>query len=74
VTLLEEQMTTRERVLVPVRRGRMMVSPFTSDLGAADHGRGPQGHPTAGLAVQLCGDGHLSNFGVFGTGAEAGST
>ena len=52
--------------LVPVRHGRMLVSPFTFYRGAGqDHGRRPQRHPPAGLTAQLCGDAHLSNFGVF---------
>ena len=66
VALLEEQDATREPDLVPVRHGRMLVSPFTFYRGAAkimaaDLG----GTPTAGLNVQLCGDAHLSNFGAF---------
>src|SRR5580693_1907117 len=66
VGLLEDQDRTREPDLVPVRHGRMMVSPFTFYRGAArimasDLG----GTPTAGLGVQLCGDAHLSNFGLF---------
>jgi uncharacterized protein (DUF2252 family) len=66
VGLLEEQAATRVRELVPIRYGRMLVSPFTffrgaaylmaSDLAAA---------PRTGLHVQLCGDAHLSNFGVY---------
>ena len=35
VDLLEDQNTAREPDLVPVRRGRMMVSPFTFYRGAA---------------------------------------
>src|SRR3954470_24097609 len=66
VALLEEQNGTREPDLVPVRHGRMMVSPFTFYRGAArvmaaDLSR----TPSAGLDAQLCGDAHLSNFGVF---------
>jgi uncharacterized protein (DUF2252 family) len=66
VGLLQEQNRTREPDLVPVRHGRMLVSPFTFYRGAdkitaADLA----GTPTAGLQVQLCGDAHLSNFGVF---------
>jgi uncharacterized protein (DUF2252 family) len=66
IALLEEQDTTREGDLVPVRHGRMMISPFTIYLGsaklmAADLER----TPTAGLDVQLCGDAHLSNFGLY---------
>jgi uncharacterized protein (DUF2252 family) len=66
VALLEEQDKTREPDLVPVRHGRMMVSPFTFYRGnakimAADL----KGTPRSGLNVQLCGDAHLSNFGLF---------
>ena len=66
VDLLEQQNVTREQDLVPVRHGRMMVSPFTFYRGAAkimaaDLG----GTPNAGLDAQLCGDAHLSNFGGF---------
>jgi uncharacterized protein (DUF2252 family) len=66
VALLEEQNVTREPDLVPVRHGRMMVSPFTFYRGAAKiMAADLSDTPTAGLNVQLCGDAHLSNFGVF---------
>jgi len=66
VALLEEQNTTREPDLVPVRHGRMMVSPFTFYRGAAKiMAADLEDTPTAGLDVQLCGDAHLSNFGVY---------
>jgi uncharacterized protein (DUF2252 family) len=66
VALLEEQNTTREADLVPVRHGRMLVSPFTFYRGAAKiMATDLAGTPTAGLDVQLCGDAHLSNFGAF---------
>jgi uncharacterized protein (DUF2252 family) len=68
VALLEEQAQSRVPYLVPIRYGRMLVSPFTfyrggalimaSDLAAT---------PVSGITVQLCGDAHLSNFGLFGT-------
>ncbi|MFI7061280.1 DUF2252 domain-containing protein [Kribbella sp. NPDC050124] len=68
VSLLEEQARSRIPELVPVRHGRMMASPFAfyrgnvlgmaTDLAVA---------PVSGLGVQLCGDAHLSNFGVFGS-------
>jgi uncharacterized protein (DUF2252 family) len=68
VALLEEQAASRVPLLVPIRYGRMLVSPFTfyrggalimaSDLAAT---------PVSGVTVQLCGDAHLSNFGLFGT-------
>jgi uncharacterized protein (DUF2252 family) len=66
VGLLEEQNRTREPDLVPVRHGRMLVSPFTFYRGAAKiMAADLDGTSTAGLDVQLCGDAHLSNFGVF---------
>jgi uncharacterized protein (DUF2252 family) len=68
VDLLEDQNTDREPDLVPVRHGRMMVSPFTFYRGAARvMAEDLKDTPTAGLGVQLCGDAHLSNFGVFGS-------
>ncbi len=51
---------------MPVRHGRMMVSPFTFYRGAAKiMATDLKDTPTAGLTVQLCGDAHLSNFGGF---------
>ena len=60
----------RRRVpeLVPIRYGRMLVSPFTFYRGAAlIMASDLAATPTTGLRVQLCGDAHLSNFGVFGS-------
>ncbi len=66
VALLVEQNKMREPDLVPVRHGRMMVSPFTFYRGAAKvMAVDLASTPTAGLQVQLCGDAHLSNFGGF---------
>ena len=66
VALLAEQDETREPDLVPVRHGRMMVSPFTFYRGAAKiMAADLKDTPRAGLTVQLCGDAHLSNFGLF---------
>jgi uncharacterized protein (DUF2252 family) len=66
VGLLQEQNRTREPDLVPVRHGRMLVSPFTFYRGAAKiMAADLAGTPTAGLHAQLCGDAHLSNFGLF---------
>jgi uncharacterized protein (DUF2252 family) len=66
VALLEEQNATREPDLVPVRHGRMLVSPFTFYRGGAKiMAADLKDTPVAGLQVQLCGDAHLSNFGVF---------
>jgi len=64
--VLEKQDLTREPDLVPVRHGRMMVSPFTFYRGAAAiMAADLNGTPVAGLDAQLCGDAHLSNFGAF---------
>src|SRR5512140_1053354 len=66
VGLLEKQDATREPDLVPVRHGRMMISPFTFYRGAARiMAADLKDTPRAGLTAQLCGDAHLSNFGVF---------
>jgi len=66
VELLDEQARTRLPELVPIRYGRMLESPFAFFRGgaylmAADLAAGPR----TGLHAQLCGDAHLSNFGVF---------
>jgi uncharacterized protein (DUF2252 family) len=68
VALVAAQNVRRDPDLVPVRHGRMMASPFTffrgtAALMAADLATTPD----AGLEVQLCGDAHLSNFGVYGS-------
>lgn len=66
VALLEEQNKTRDPDLVPVRHGRMMVSPFTFYRGTATvMATDLAATPNAGLDVQLCGDAHLSNFGTY---------
>ncbi|WP_026556246.1 DUF2252 domain-containing protein [Arthrobacter sp. 35W] len=66
VALLEEQNRTREQDLVPVRHGRMLASPFAFYRGAAKiMAADLKDTPRAGLAVQLCGDAHLANFGFF---------
>ena len=68
VGLLEEQARSRVPELVPVRWGRMMVSPFTYYRGAAlPMASDLATTPVSGLAVQACGDAHLSNFGLFGS-------
>ena len=66
VDVLEAQASNRVAELIPIRHARMAVSPFTFfrgaarsmayDLAASEH---------SGLRVQLCGDAHLSNFGIF---------
>ena len=66
VGLLLEQATSRVPELVPVRHGRMLVSPFTFYRGAAlPMAADLATTPACGLRVQLCGDAHLSNFGAF---------
>jgi uncharacterized protein (DUF2252 family) len=66
VKLLERQAKTRVPDLVPVRYGRMLVSPFTFYRGAAlIMASDLAATPRSGLTVQCCGDAHLSNFGVF---------
>ncbi len=66
VDLLELQGRTRVPELVPVRYGRMLVSPFAYFRGAALPMASDLAHtPVTGLTVQACGDAHLSNFGVF---------
>ena len=68
VSLLEEQATSRVAELIQVRHGRMMVSPFTFYRGAALLMASDLATtPSTGLTVQLCGDAHLSNFGLFGS-------
>jgi uncharacterized protein (DUF2252 family) len=66
IALLEEQAASRVPELVPIRYGRMLASPFAFYRGGAlimatDLAQ----TSSSGLRVQLCGDAHLSNFGVF---------
>jgi uncharacterized protein (DUF2252 family) len=66
IVLLEAQATSRVPELVPLRYGRMLVSPFTFYRGAAlimANDLSPT--PRSGFISQICGDAHLSNFGVF---------
>jgi uncharacterized protein (DUF2252 family) len=66
VTLLEQQAVTRVPELVPIRYGRMLVSPFTFYRGAAlIMAADLAGTPRSGITTQVCGDAHLMNFGVF---------
>jgi uncharacterized protein (DUF2252 family) len=68
IALLEEQSANRVPSLVPVRYGRMMASQFSYYRGAAlPMAADLATTPVSGLAVQACGDAHLSNFGVFGS-------
>src|SRR5215831_8554456 len=68
ISLLEESNRTRVPELVPIRYGRMSLSPFAFLRGSAvvmasDLAR----TPVSGIKVQICGDAHLSNFGFYGT-------
>jgi len=66
VELLEQQAQTRVPELVPIRYGRMLVTPFTFYRGAAYlMASDLSSLPRTSLKVQLCGDAHLSNFGAF---------
>jgi uncharacterized protein (DUF2252 family) len=68
VELLISQGESRVPDLVPVRYGRMMVSPFTYYRGAAlPMASDLASTPATGIYVQACGDAHLSNFGLFGS-------
>jgi uncharacterized protein (DUF2252 family) len=58
----------RQQRLVPIRIGRMVASPFAFYRGSADlMAIDLRPTPTTGLVVQLCGDAHLSNFGLYGS-------
>ena len=66
LSILQAQDASRLQDLVPIRYGRMLATPFTFLRGsaavmAADLASGPR----TDLSVQLCGDAHLSNFGMF---------
>lgn len=66
VAILEEQARTRVPELVPIRYERMLVSPFAFFRGAAAiMARDLAELPHTRLQAQLCGDAHLSNFGMF---------
>ena len=72
VGLLERQAATRLPDLVPVRYGRMLASPFSYFRGAAlPMAADLAATPVSGLAVQACGDAHLSNFGVYASPERA---
>ncbi len=68
ISLLEESNRARVAELVPIRYGRMALSPFTFLRGSAGVMASDLATtPTTGIKVQLCGDAHLSNFGVYAT-------
>jgi uncharacterized protein (DUF2252 family) len=64
--ILEESNATRLPDLVPVRYGRMMVSPFTYFRGSpAVMAHDLATTPTTTIRPQICGDAHVGNFGIF---------
>jgi uncharacterized protein (DUF2252 family) len=66
IAILERQAADRVPELVPIRHGRMLASPFAFYRGAAAvMATDLAGTPESGLRAQLCGDAHLSNFGLF---------
>jgi hypothetical protein len=68
VGLLESQAATRVPELLPIRYGRMLVTPFTFYRGAARIMASDLAHtPRSGITTQVCGDAHLMNFGMFGS-------
>jgi uncharacterized protein (DUF2252 family) len=72
IALLEEQARDRVPELVPIRYGRMMTSPFSFFRGsAAIMAADLAGSSDSGITVQLCGDAHLSNFGLFASPERA---
>jgi len=68
VETLEASNTDRLEELVPIRYGRMLMSPFAFLRGsAAVMAKDLAGLPLTGIKVQACGDCHLMNFGLFAT-------
>jgi uncharacterized protein (DUF2252 family) len=68
VALLDEQAADRLQDLVPIRYGRMLQSPFAFYRGAARvMAADLAGSSRSGLTVQMCGDAHVSNFGLYGS-------
>ena len=66
VDVLQAQAASRVQELVPIRYGRMLVSPFTFYRGAAAVMAADLATtPASGIVVQCCGDAHISNFGGF---------
>jgi uncharacterized protein (DUF2252 family) len=68
LSLLQAQDEGRLQHLLPIKYGRMVESPFAFLRGsAAVMAADLASTPATGLQAQLCGDAHLSNFGVFAT-------
>ena len=67
MAILRAQARTRVHELVPIRYGRMLLSPFAFYRGAAAvMAADLAGTPDSGIFVQACGDAHIANFGAFG--------
>jgi uncharacterized protein (DUF2252 family) len=68
IDILEEQAKSRVPELVPIRYARMSTSAFAFYRGAAAiMARDLASMPNTGMVAQLCGDAHISNFGIFGS-------
>ena len=68
VDILEEQSAGRVQSLIPLRYGRMLRDPFAFYRGtAAVMAADLAGSPVGGIGAQICGDAHLSNFGLYGS-------
>ncbi len=68
LALLQAQDEGRLKHLLPIKYGRMLMSPFTFYRGsAAVMAADLAGTPTSDIEAVLCGDAHLSNFGIFAT-------
>jgi uncharacterized protein (DUF2252 family) len=68
IEILERQANQRIDSLIPIRHERMLQSPFAFYRGAAAiMAQDLASQPTTDIVVQLCGDMHVSNFGLFGT-------
>ena len=68
ISLLEESNRSRVQELIPIRYGRMSLSPFAFLRGSAGvMASDLTNTPVSGIKVQICGDAHLSNFGFFAT-------
>ena len=68
IIILERQAKSRIKELIPIRYERMLQSPFAFFRGgAAIMAQDLANQPTTNVTVQLCGDMHVSNFGLFGT-------
>jgi uncharacterized protein (DUF2252 family) len=66
IQILTDQETHRVQALLPLRHQRMSVNPFAFLRGAAAVMAADLGsRPNTGLHVQLCGDAHMSNLGIF---------